>query len=168
MFCVDFKAPFRVEWLYWVCGWWPLSSPLFQFSDSARYLLAVIFINIKYNHIITAILLMQYEIQYPGTWCFLNLHPENPIDAAYSVTFAVLNLLLIGVMIICNIGVQCKYNWRHCITIRPQKFVLIWIIGSFPLSLIAFFATKRRITYKISKKFWPTNCLYIDSTKEEV
>ena len=50
----------------------------------------------------------QYAIQYPGTWCFLNLHPENTIDAAYSVTFAVLNLLLIGVMIICNIGVQCK------------------------------------------------------------
>jgi hypothetical protein len=50
----------------------------------------------------------QYAIQYPGTWCFLNLHPENAIDAAYSTTFAVLNLLLIGVMIICNIGVQCK------------------------------------------------------------
>lgn len=50
----------------------------------------------------------QYAIQYPGTWCFLNLHPETTIDATYSITFAVLNLLLIGIMIICNIGVQCE------------------------------------------------------------
>ncbi|XP_046454440.1 prostaglandin E2 receptor EP3 subtype-like [Daphnia pulex] len=56
----------------------------------------------------------QYAIQYPGTWCFLNLHPENAIDAAYSITFAVLNLLLIGVMIICNIGVQCTLVALRC------------------------------------------------------
>ncbi|XP_032780853.2 prostaglandin E2 receptor EP3 subtype [Daphnia magna] len=56
----------------------------------------------------------QYAIQYPGTWCFLNLHPETTIDATYSITFAVLNLLLIGIMIICNIGVQCTLVALRC------------------------------------------------------
>jgi hypothetical protein len=50
----------------------------------------------------------QYTIQYPGTWCFCNLHPVEAIDAAYSITFAVLNLILIGIMIVCNIAVQCN------------------------------------------------------------
>lgn len=93
----------------------------------------------------------QYAIQYPGTWCFLNLHPENPVDAAYSITFAVLNLLLIGVMIICNIGVQCK----RCMNTLSQCFVIyLQVLGihfkkSHTLSMRPFDATIKEALYKV-------------------
>jgi len=67
----------------------------------------------------------QHTRQYPGTWCFLNLHPKNNVDAAYSVTFAVLNLVLIGTMIVCNIVVQCTLGtlrYQRSFANRPDQF----------------------------------------------
>ncbi|KAI8787322.1 prostaglandin E2 receptor EP4 subtype-like [Biomphalaria glabrata] len=46
-----------------------------------------------------------YERQYPGTWCFLNFHKESVLDSIYAAMFAVLNIVAICVMIICNVVV---------------------------------------------------------------
>ncbi|ESP05504.1 hypothetical protein LOTGIDRAFT_73186, partial [Lottia gigantea] len=46
-----------------------------------------------------------YEHQFPGSWCFLNFHRESRLDTAYASIFAMLNVIFIGVMIVCNVTV---------------------------------------------------------------
>lgn len=44
-----------------------------------------------------------YELQFPGSWCFLNYHRKSPSDIAYSYTFAIFNILVIIINLCCNI-----------------------------------------------------------------
>ncbi|XP_050402899.1 prostaglandin E2 receptor EP4 subtype isoform X3 [Patella vulgata] len=46
-----------------------------------------------------------YEHQFPGSWCFLNFHRESNLDTAYASIFAILNILFIVIMVVCNVTV---------------------------------------------------------------
>lgn len=43
-----------------------------------------------------------YELQFPGSWCFLNFHKESAADVGYASLFSVFNIVIILVIIICN------------------------------------------------------------------
>ncbi|GAB6022326.1 Prostaglandin E2 receptor EP4 subtype [Chamberlinius hualienensis] len=60
----------------------------------------------------------QYSLQYPKTWCFVNLHPRAPIDIAYTTMFAIITLILILITMACNIIVigtliGMRYRRQH-------------------------------------------------------
>lgn len=46
-----------------------------------------------------------YELQYPGSWCFLNFHRESKVDTIYAAMFSSLNIVAILIMILCNLVV---------------------------------------------------------------
>uniref|UniRef100_T1IVU8 Thromboxane A2 receptor n=1 Tax=Strigamia maritima TaxID=126957 RepID=T1IVU8_STRMM len=60
----------------------------------------------------------RYSKQYPGTWCFLDMHPANVGDAVYGSSVAIINLIMIILIIICNIVVtgtllRMRYKRTH-------------------------------------------------------
>ncbi|XP_062578895.1 prostaglandin E2 receptor EP4 subtype-like [Saccostrea cucullata] len=46
-----------------------------------------------------------YEIQFPGSWCFLNFHKESVSDIIYASIFASTNIVIILLNLGCNIAV---------------------------------------------------------------
>lgn len=44
-----------------------------------------------------------YELQFPGTWCFLNFHRESKVDSIYAALFGSFNIAAIIIMILCNL-----------------------------------------------------------------
>lgn len=46
-----------------------------------------------------------YEIQFPGSWCFLNFHKESVSDIIYASIFAATNIFIILLNLGCNIAV---------------------------------------------------------------
>ncbi|KAK7488446.1 hypothetical protein BaRGS_00020231 [Batillaria attramentaria] len=48
-----------------------------------------------------------YELQFPGSWCFLNFHRQTLSDMIYALVFSSLNIVIIAAIIICNASVVC-------------------------------------------------------------
>lgn len=44
-----------------------------------------------------------YELQFPGSWCFLNFHRETTLDMAFALVFSVMNISVIAGIISCNV-----------------------------------------------------------------
>jgi prostaglandin E receptor 4 len=44
----------------------------------------------------------RYVVQYPGTWCFLDFHSNDPGHNAYGYLYAIFNLALVVTMTLCN------------------------------------------------------------------
>lgn len=65
-----------------------------------------------------------YEIQFPGSWCFLNFHKESVSDIIYASIFASTNIFIILLNLGCNIAVvvtllqmrrkRISYNSPYC------------------------------------------------------
>ena len=50
----------------------------------------------------------RYEIQYPGTWCYVDFHSENIVSKVYNYIYACATLILILLIMICNTYVVVK------------------------------------------------------------
>ncbi|XP_013382540.1 prostaglandin E2 receptor EP4 subtype-like [Lingula anatina] len=47
----------------------------------------------------------KYELQYPHMWCFLNWHAETPLDTAYALTYASINVLTMLTLVVSSVTV---------------------------------------------------------------
>lgn len=54
-----------------------------------------------------------FEIQYPGTWCFLDFHTQELSSKIYAYIYAFVNLILIAVIILCNTYVVFTLFWTR-------------------------------------------------------
>lgn len=53
-------------------------------------------------------------VQYcPGTWCFIQMHPDSGLDVAFSLLYASLLLLLIVAVLLCNLSVMVNLARMH-------------------------------------------------------
>ena len=103
----------------------------------------------------------QYELQYPGTWCFLNFHAEDHkgdvADVTYSLLFSVITLLLIFITIICNMfvvlvllkmrrtrvnrnNVAQRRHFPQTIRQRELEIQMVWLLVCMTCSFIVFYA----------------------------
>ncbi|XP_074642679.1 prostaglandin E2 receptor EP3 subtype-like [Tubulanus polymorphus] len=101
-------------------NFWFFYSTYFNHSR-ARILLAVLWAVVVLFASFPFFGFGHYALQYPGTWCFLNFHAEDPVGSAYAFTFAVVNILLILTIIGCNIFVT-----RVLLKVRLKRIRLSW------------------------------------------
>ena len=75
-------------------------------NTTARGLVVTLWIGILWYGVLPLFELGHFELQYPGTWCFLAFHTTRLSDHLYGYIYASLNLLAISVMTFCNIYVM--------------------------------------------------------------
>ncbi|XP_076462880.1 uncharacterized protein LOC143295192 [Babylonia areolata] len=69
---------------------------------SARVLVALLWAFVLFFGGLPLLGVGSFTLQYPQTWCFLHFRSYEPLDMAYAGSYALLNLLVIAVMVVCN------------------------------------------------------------------
>ncbi|GFR89321.1 prostaglandin E2 receptor EP4 subtype [Elysia marginata] len=75
-----------------------------------------------------------YELQYPGSWCFLNFHRESWLDAIYAGVFSSINILAILTMIVSNLavaGTLCRMRLSRRLSNSPSLDRKLSLSGQF-------------------------------------
>ncbi|RUS88854.1 hypothetical protein EGW08_003399, partial [Elysia chlorotica] len=75
-----------------------------------------------------------YELQYPGSWCFLNFHRESRLDTIYAGIFSSINIIAILTMIASNLtvaGTLCRMRLSRHLANSPSLDRKLSLSGQF-------------------------------------
>ena len=75
-------------------------------NTTARGVIVVLWIGVVWYGVLPLFEIGHFELQYPGTWCFLAFHTNRLADHLYGYFYASFNLLAILVMTSCNVYVM--------------------------------------------------------------
>ena len=75
-------------------------------NTTARCLVVTLWIGVLWYGVLPFFEIGHFELQYPGTWCFLAFHTSRLADHLYGYIYASFNLLAVLVMTSCNIYVM--------------------------------------------------------------
>ena len=93
-----------------------------------------------------------FELQFPGSWCFLNFHRESTKDMIFAYLFAIINIAVITFIFVCNCFVVCTllkmrrnrklnnfHSSEHKMSVKHKALKLemetemVWFLGAVTL-----------------------------------
>ncbi|XP_076462877.1 uncharacterized protein LOC143295190 [Babylonia areolata] len=72
------------------------------------------------------------KLQYPETWCFLDFRATEALHMAYAYAFAIINLLVVAVMVVCNglvMTTLCRVRSRRRMSNASVNSTLLDAVG---------------------------------------